>query len=56
MRVEAYVTNLLENKEIPEAVGGSCCSDIIQLNNASSAIRIGVPKKRVVGAKFSYTF
>ena len=56
MRIEAYVSNLLQNKEIPEAVGGSCCSDVILLNKNGSAIRIGVPKKRVVGAKFSYTF
>ena len=54
--MEAYVNNLLDNKEIPEAVGGNCCSDVILLNTASSAIRIGVPKKRVFGARVSYKF
>ncbi len=56
VRMEAYVNNLLDNKEIPEAVGGNCCSDVILLNTASSAIRIGVPKKRVFGARVSYKF
>lgn len=56
MKLEAYVRNLTQNDEIPEAVGNQCCSDIILLNTGASAIRVGVPDKRTFGIKGSYQF
>ncbi len=55
-KLEGYVNNVFSNMAIPEAVAGSCCSDIIGNNFAGSAIRVGVPSKLVLGAKASYKF
>lgn len=56
IRLEGFVANLTNNKQITEAVSGACCHDIIGNNVTANAIRIGVPKKRTFGVKGSYEF
>ncbi|MSO98041.1 MAG: TonB-dependent receptor [Rhodospirillaceae bacterium] len=53
LRIEAYVNNALNNREISEA---GVSMDVIGQNVTQNAIRIVAPVKRVVGLKASYDF
>ena len=56
LKIEGYVTNLTQNNTLQEALGGSCCHELIVSNGVQMAIRIGPPKKRTFGIRANYTF
>jgi len=56
LKIEGYVTNLTNNQNLTEAIGGGCCHDILYSPATLSEIRVGLPDKRTFGIKATYDF